>query len=143
VLQAVVLTKDGKMVLTPTYYVFDLYQHHMDARELGCTIEAAQAGTEKHTLPGITASASEKDGVVTVTLTNLDPDRAEEVEICAGAPVKEAKGRILQGKMGEYNDFDNAPLKTEAFSDFSIQGDTLRVKMPGCAVAEIRMKVSE
>ncbi len=143
VLQAVILTKDGKMVLTPTYYVFDLYQHHMDARELGCTIEAAQAGTEKHSLPGITASASEKDGVVTITLTNLDPDRAEEVEICAGVPVQEAKGRILQGKMGEYNDFDNAPLKTEAFSDFSIQGDTLRVKMPGCAVAEIRMKVSE
>lgn len=69
--------------------------------------------------------------------------KAEEVEICAGVPVQEAKGRILQGKMGEYNDFDNAPLKTEAFSDFSIQGDTLRVKMPGCAVAEIRMKVSE
>ena len=38
-------------------------------------------------------------GVVTITLTNLDPDRAEEVEICAGVPVQEAKGRILQGKV--------------------------------------------
>ena len=142
VLQAIILTKEEQMVLTPTYHVFDLYKHHMDAKELECTVEAERAGTEKHALPGITASASEKDGLVTVTLSNLSPDRAEEIVIDPGTPVKAVTGRILHGKMDEYNDFDRAPLKVEPFSDYIIREDTLSVKMPCCAVAEIRFKVS-
>ena len=140
VLQAIILTEDGKMVLTPTYYVFDLYQHHMDAKELGCEIEAAQLGTEKFQVSGVTASASEKDGYVTVTLSNLDPDNGDEVVI--GLPgAAEVTGRILQGKMDAYNDFGNAPLKTEAFRDFEIRGDEIHVRMPACSVAELRVKI--
>ena len=141
VLQAIILTKDEKMVLTPTYHVFDLYQHHMDAKQLECVVEAEKTGTEKHVLPGITASASEKDGMITVTLANLSPDRTKEVEIAAGGKVTEAAGRILQGKMDAYNDFDRAPLKTETFGDFAMIDGGLRVKMPPCSVAEIRLGV--
>ena len=140
VLQAIILTKDEKMVLTPTYYVFDLYKHHMDAKELGCTIEAETVGTEKHSLPLVTASASEKDGVVTLTLSNLDPEKAQEVTVETGCQAAEAAGRILQGKMDAYNDFDSAPLKAEPFTEIGISGDTVTVKMPPCSVAEIRIK---
>ena len=140
VLQAIILTKDEQMVLTPTYYVFDLYKEHMDAKELGCEIEAGKLGTEKFSVPGVTASASEKDGFITVTLSNLDPDKADDVVISlpgAGG----VTGRILQGKMDEFNDFGNAPLKTEAFSDFEIRGDEILVRMPACSVAELRVKI--
>ena len=34
VLQAMILTREGEMVKTPTYHVFDLYQSHMDAMRL-------------------------------------------------------------------------------------------------------------
>ena len=138
VLQAIILTKEDRMVLTPTYHVFDLYQHHMDAKELHCEIEADMAGTGRHTLPGITASASEKDGKITVTLSNLNPDRAEEVSISLKQPVKQAAGRILQGRMDEYNDFDHAPLHVEPFDGFIIHGGVVEIKMPSCSVAEIR-----
>jgi len=140
VLQAIILTQDEKMVLTPTYYVFDLYQHHMDAKELKCGIEAEQMGTEKHSMPGITASASEKDGTVTVTLSNLSPDRAQEV-VVAGVPAVKAEGRILQGRMDAYNDFDNAAISTKPFTDFEIRGGEITVRMPACAVAEIRISM--
>ena len=138
VLQAIILTQDEKMVLTPTYYVFDLYQHHMDAKELACGIEAEKLGTEKHSLPGISASASEKDGIVTVTLSNLDPAKGQEVTI-AGVKAGKAAGRILQGKMDQYNDFGSAPLKAEEFSDFEIRGGEVIIRMPACSVAEIRI----
>ena len=141
VLQAIILTKEEKMVLTPTYYVFDLYQHHMDAKELACTIEAEQLGTEKFSLPGVTASASEKDGMITVTLSNLDPEKGEEVVIALQDAAAEAAGRILRGKMDAYNDFDSAPLKTEPFGDFDIDGKEIRVRMPACSVAEIRIRI--
>ena len=140
VLQAIILTKDERMVLTPTYYVFDLYQHHMDAKELNCAIEADTAGTEKHSMPGITASASEKDGNVTLTLSNLNPEKDEEVTVSMDTEVTAVCGRILHGKMDAYNDFDNAPLKISEFTDFEMKDGKLIVKMPACSVAEIRIR---
>ncbi len=141
VLQAIILTKDEKMVLTPTYYVFDLYQHHMDAKQLECMIEAEKLGTEEYSVPGITASASEKDGMITVTLSNLSPDRAEDVEIVPGIPMAEATGRILHGKPNAYNDFDRVTLKAEPFSDFTFRDGCLTVRAPACSVMEIRIRV--
>lgn len=140
VLQAIILTKEEKMVLTPTYYVFDLYKHHMDAKELGCAIEADDLGTEKYKIPGITASASEKDGIITLTLSNLDPDKGEDVRVELEGKTAEVNGRILQGKMDAYNDFDNAPLKIEAFTDFTSDDTGISVRMPPCAVAELRIR---
>ena len=55
--------------------------------------------------------------------------------------VSEATGRILQGKMDEFNDFDHAPLKVTAFDDFTIRNGMLNVRMPACSVAEIRISV--
>ena len=140
VLQAIILTKDEEIVLTPTYHVFDLYQHHMDAKELGCAIEADRLGTGKYSLPGISASASEKDGILTVTLSNLSPDRAEEVEIALPRRAEAAAGRILQGRMNEYNDFGNAPLKAAPFEGITVRDGALSVRMPACSVAEIRIR---
>ena len=138
VLQALVLTKDEQMILTPTYHVYDLYQHHMDAKELHCEFEAGRLGDSGHTVPGITASASEKDGMITVTLSNLSPDRAEEVTISTGRPHGQVTGRILHGSMNAYNDFGNAPLHIEPFDGFTVGGGVLSVRMPACAVAEVR-----
>ena len=140
VLQAIILTEGEQMVLTPTYHVFDLYKAHMDAKELDCFVEAGQLGNEKYQVPGISASASEKDGKVTVTLTNLNPDEGEEVLVSLrDEKITEAQGRILTGRMDEYNDFGNAPLKVESFTDFRIRDGALLVKMPACATAEIRL----
>ena len=138
-----ILTKEEEMVLTPTYYVFDLYKHHMDAKELACTVEAEKLGTEKHLLPGVTASASEKDGIITVTMSNLNPDESEEIVISLQDQAAGAAGRILHGKMDAYNDFGNTPLKTELFDDFDIHGKEIHVRMPACSVAELRIRENQ
>ena len=104
------------------------------------SVEAATLGTEKFQVAGVTASASEKDGFVTVTLSNLDPEKADEVVISLPG-AGEVTGRILQGKMDAYNDFGNSPLKTEAFSNFEARGDEIIVRMPACSVAELRVKI--
>ena len=141
VLQAIILTQDDKMVLTPTYHVFDLYQHHMDAKELACTVETQNLGTEQYSLPGVTASASEKDGMLTVTLSNLDPEKPGEIRIALEDEAGETAGRILKGKMDEYNSFDRAPLKPEAFGDYDVLGKEIHVRMPACSVAELRIRI--
>ena len=140
VLQAIILTEGDQMVLTPTYHVFDLYKEHMDAKELDCYVEAEQSGTEKYPIASVTASASEKDGRITLTVTNLEPEKAQEITVSLkGEAIRGAEGRILAGKMDAYNDFGKEAVAVKAFTDFEVKDGNLVIRMPACAVAEIRL----
>ena len=140
VLQAIILTEGDRMVLTPTYHVFDLYKGHMDAKELDCFIEAEETGSDRFRMASVTASASEKDGRITLTLSNLEPDKAQEVTVSLkGERISGAEGRILTGKMDEYNDFGSETLAVQPFTDFETRDGNLVIRMPACAVAEIRL----
>ncbi len=140
VLQAIILTEGERMVLTPTYHVFDLYRHHMDARELDCFVDAAQVGEGKWQMPEITASASEKDGRVTLTLANLNAEEAAEVTVALnGERVERAEGRLLAGDMRTCNTFDSAPLAVRPLEGLRAEDGVLKLCLPRCAVAEIRL----
>ncbi len=140
VLQAIILTEGEKMVLTPTYHVFDLYKNHMEARELDCFVIADTVGEGEWKLPEITASASEKDGRITLTLANINPEKEAEVTVeLAGEAVQGAEGRILEGEMRALNNFDSSPLSVKTLSSHSVKDGKLTVKLPRCSVAEIRL----
>ena len=128
------------MVLTPTYHVFDLYKGHMDAKELDCFVEAEETGSDRFRMASVTASASEKDGRITLTLSNLEPEKAQEITVSLkGERISGAEGRILAGKMDEYNDFGSETLAVQPFTDFETRDGNLMIRMPACAVAEIRL----
>ena len=138
VLQSVILTEGERMVLTPTYHVFDLYRAHQDAREVDCFVQCDQVGLDQWTLDQVTASASEKDGVLTLTVANVSADAPVEITLTgAGAAVKAA--RILHGQMGDYNDFDHSPLSVQPFTGYRAEGDAIVLTLPACSVAEITL----
>ena len=140
VLQAIILTEGEKMVLTPTYHVFDLYRNHMDARQVDCYVQADRIGTERFGVPAVSASASEKDGRITLTLSNLDPDQPRTVTVdLRGETIDGASGRILSGAMDAYNDFDHSPLAVRDFTDFALKDGNLLVQLPPCSVAELKL----
>lgn len=58
VLQAMILTKGDKMILTPTYHVFDMYKVHHDVTLLPVELKCAdyQFGGEK--IPALNVSVS-------------------------------------------------------------------------------------
>src|SRR5699024_3568603 len=69
VLQAVVLTDGAKMVLTPTYHVFDLYKVHQGATLLHSSVSCGC--DEASGLPLVQESASRAaDGSLSTTLCN-------------------------------------------------------------------------
>lgn len=140
VLQAIILTEGDQMVLTPTYHVFDLYQDHMDARQLDCYIQSERIGTEKYGIGAISASASEKEGRITLTLSNLDPEKAREVDISLrDEAIQQVSGRILTGAMDAWNDFGRSPLAVQPYTDFTVRDGRLKAKLPPCAVAELKL----
>ena len=81
VLQALILTEGDKMVLTPTYHVFEMYQVHHDATFLPVDVTTDNTTLGAETLPAVSASASrDAQGRVHLSLVNLDPRMAATVE---------------------------------------------------------------
>src|SRR5579871_561678 len=102
VLQAMIMTDGPKMVLTPTYHVFDMYQAFMGATPYPATTDSSDyvAG-----VPMVDVSAARgKDGKIYLALVNTDPTkRVHLVTNLTGA----AHGRILTGPaMDSHNSFD-------------------------------------
>ena len=80
VLQAMVLTEGEKMILTPTYHIYDMYKVHQDAKLLDFAVlsDDYECGTEN--LKQINASVSKDSlGNINATLVNLDPNQMAEV----------------------------------------------------------------
>ena len=139
VLQSVVLTEGDQMVLTPTYHVFDLYKAHQNANEIDCYVQTETVGEGEWQTKQVTASASEKDGVITVTMANLAADKPATV-VLEGAKAACVAGRILKGEMHQYNDFGDSPLAVEAFDGCKLEDGRIVVELPACCVAEITIK---
>jgi alpha-N-arabinofuranosidase len=67
VLQAVILTNQEKMILTPTYHVMEMYNVHQNARQLPVQFTSPDYNFKDARLPAISVSASQdSSGVVHV-----------------------------------------------------------------------------
>ena len=138
VLQAMILTDKDKMILTPTYWVYDLYKPFQGATSLPVEVDSPAYQMGKDSVPAVSASAGrDTAGVVHLALVNLDPNKSATVKIkLAGVAGKSAKGRVLTAPtMSAHNTFE-APnaVKPTAFTDATIKGDTLTATLPAKAV---------
>src|SRR5690606_7696392 len=69
VLQAVVLTDGAKMILTPTYHVFEMFNVHQDAAVLRTDLISPDYVLGEQRIPAVSASASrDKNGKVHLSL---------------------------------------------------------------------------
>src|ERR1017187_10203686 len=115
VLQAMILTDKEKMVLTPTYHVFEMYKVHQDATLLPTDVQSADYQSGSARLPQVNASASrDQTGKIHVTLCNLDPQHPAELACdLQGANTSKISGRVLTApEMNAHNTFAQPePLK--------------------------------
>ena len=144
VLQAVILTKDEKMILTPTYHVMEMYNVHQDATMLPVNLSSSdyQFGNEK--LQAVSASASKDNkGVTHISFVNIDATKAQDVVVnINGAIYKSVTGRILtSAKIQDYNSFENpGKIKPSNFAGVSLNNSTLNVKIPPFSVVVLELK---
>jgi alpha-N-arabinofuranosidase len=144
VLQAVILTKEEKMILTPTYHVMEMYNVHQDAKLIPLTIRSNNYMFGKEKLPAISASASkDSTGLVHISLVNIDAKNTQDVTISLeGGSFTTVGGRILtSAKLQDHNSFEEpAKIKPAPFSGATLKGKTLSVKMPPFSVAVLELK---
>ena len=138
VLQSVILTEGEKMILTPTYHVFNMYKNHQEATLVESYIETKMIGVdEENQVPNLHESVSVDDeGRINITINNLSIDEAYDIEgIIVDRPIKSVTATILTNKMDAYNTFDNPEVvKPEEFKDFVLTSEGLNFNIPACSV---------
>ncbi|MEZ4933646.1 MAG: alpha-L-arabinofuranosidase C-terminal domain-containing protein [Saprospiraceae bacterium] len=145
VLQAVILTKEEKMLLTPTYHVFKMFNVHQDATLLPSEIHnGAYYNSGKESLPAVSCSASKNAaGEINISIVNIDANKKNIVDVVLnGATVKNVKGTVLKSaKIQDHNTFDN-PEKVQptAFNDFKLEGKNIKVTVPPFSVVVLNVK---
>ena len=129
VLQAMILTDGPRMLLTPTYHVFDMYKPFKGAAPLKAEVQSASLRRGEVELPAVEASvARTADGKTVVALVNLDPDRPARVSTNLKGSVQ---GRVLTAAaMDAHNTFDR-PKAIEPAAFAAAPGtDGLTLELP-------------
>jgi alpha-L-arabinofuranosidase len=144
VLQAMILTDHEKMIVTPTYYVFEMYKVHQDATLLPVELKCADYEFRGQKIPAINVSASrDKAGKIHLSLCNLDPTNARKLSCTfQGFQAKRVSGRVLTAPaMTAHNTFAQPDaVKPATFEDFSLNGDVLAATLPSKSVAVLEME---
>ena len=143
VLQAVILTDEAKMILTPTYHVMEMYKVHQDAKLIPVKFNSPLYIYNNKTLPAISVSASKKDDIVNVSLVNVDAHKENKVVLDLNElGIRNVTAKILTSNtLQDYNSFDN-PNKIEPsnYRGFETSRGKLTVTLPPFSVVVLEGK---
>ena len=144
VLQALILTDKEKMLLTPTYHVFDMYKVHQDAMLLPVQFFSPDYVYGNDKLPAVNASASkDKDGIVHISFVNVDAHKPVAVSASLiGMKYKNVKGQILTApSFTTINTFEKPDnIKPATFTAYNKDGDNLTVMLPPLSVVVLELQ---
>jgi alpha-N-arabinofuranosidase len=145
VLQALILTEEGsdRIVLTPTYHVFEMYKVHHDATLLPLDLRCDDYTCGKYTMPSLSASASRNQaGRVHLSLCNVNPNQEADVTCeVRGMALNAVQGRVLTAdRMHAHNTFD-APeqVRPAVFQGAAIQGNQFSITLPTRSVVVLEL----
>jgi alpha-L-arabinofuranosidase len=143
VLQAVVLTDGPKMVLTPTYWVFDMYKVHQDALMVPSELKCDKYINKTDSLPSLTVSTSiDKQGKMHISICNLNPLKDEPLScILNGFDAKTVTGTIINAReLNAHNTFDNpSAVGISKFNGFKLAGGKLEGLVPAHSVITLEL----
>jgi alpha-N-arabinofuranosidase len=144
VLQSMVLTDKEKMLVTPTYHVFEMYTVHQDATLLPSEVNSADYTVGLEKIPDVNVSASrDKAGKIHVTLCNLNPNQAAQVACTlAGAKAQKLTGRVLTApEMNAHNTFDKPEaVKPAEFTAFKTTAEGFSTTLPAMSVVVLEVE---
>ncbi|MDR6884848.1 alpha-N-arabinofuranosidase [Bacillus sp. 3255] len=146
VLQAVILTEGEKMVLTPTYHVFDMYKVHQDAELLDIHSSIAELGSGKEAIPQISVSASrDAEGRIHISLCNLDHEAGAHVALelrgLTGSIASITGTTLTSDVIDGHNTFEETDrVAPVAFTAFTLNGEQLSVELPPMSVTVLELR---
>lgn len=143
VLQSMILTEGAKMILTPTYHVFEMYKVHQGADRLAADLVCEDYNFADQKIPALHVSASKsKDGMVSVSICNLNPNASADLDCSInGFRVGTVSGRVLTAaSMQAHNTFENpSAVKPAPLNAIRVNDGKLTVTIPARSVAVLKI----
>jgi alpha-N-arabinofuranosidase len=144
VLQSIILTDRQRMLLTPTYHVFDLFQVFQGATSLPFQMDSPRYAAQGTAIPAISGSAARSaDGAVHLSLVNFDPHHAASLRVAlAGMAASTVQATLLTGSsMDAHNTFE-APNAVHpiAYSGAALEPHAVTVTLPPMSVIVVELK---
>ncbi|WP_017812878.1 alpha-N-arabinofuranosidase [Paenibacillus shenyangensis] len=145
VLQAMVLTEGDRMILTPTYHVFDMYQVHQDSERLDLQYESPEYKLGAQSIAKISAAASrDQSGKIHLTICNLSHADGESFSCKiegADQDTYHVTGQLLAADaLNAHNTFEQPENVTPTAFEVSLSEDgTLSFQLPPASVAAITL----
>ena len=116
----------------------------MDADQLDSFVVTDWVGPEENKrVKAVTSSASTKDNIYTVTLTNADLDNARTVTVKMEGleKISSASAVILEGeKMNSMNTFEKPDAVVEKKADCKVDGNVVTVTLKPRSVLALQVK---
>jgi len=144
VLQSVLLTEGEKIIRTPTWHVFEMYQVHQDAELLDCDAENIVYEFDGKKIPAISISASRRNGEIHLTMCNIhhELDREIELDVRGAADTGFVAGRLLHAPaLDTCNTFDAPELVCPQPYRIDKTGpSSFAMKLPAHSVALVTLK---
>ncbi|MBI5305466.1 MAG: alpha-N-arabinofuranosidase [Chloroflexi bacterium] len=143
VLQAMILTQKEKMLLTPSYHVFEMYSVHQDATMVPVDVQSETYEHAGYAVPAVSVSASvDANGKLRITLSNANPHKDIAVNaFVRGMKANQAQGRVLQaGAMNAHNTFEKPnEVRPKEFNDAKVSSDGLEISVPRMSVVGLEV----
>jgi len=138
VLQSMILTDKEKMLLTPTYHVFEMFKVHQGATALPLQLATPDYVVGENKIPAVSASASrDAAGKIHLSLTNADSNNAITLECrLMGASAQSVSGRVLSAPaVNAHNTFTEPnAVAPQPFNGATLAGNSLDVTLPAKSV---------
>jgi alpha-N-arabinofuranosidase len=143
VIQSLVLTRGDKMVVTPTWHIFDMYKVHQDATLIPVDVVAPDYVIGDARLPTLSVSASrDAAGKLHVSIVNLDPNKGADIS----AALVGVKGGTVRAKTLTADAIDTRirfegpdPFLPKPVKDVRLQGDRLSLSVPAKSVTMVEI----
>lgn len=144
VLQAMILTQNDKMIVTPTYHVFDLFKVHQDAELLDTYIESPVYQHGKESVPQISVSSSiDNSGAVHISICNMSLEASAEIKCeLRGMDASSVEASILTAsEMNAHNTFDEPDaIKPVELDGAALRDGVLTVTLPPKSVTVLAVQ---
>jgi alpha-L-arabinofuranosidase len=143
VLQSLVLTKGSQMLLTPTYYVFDLYKVHQNAKLVPIQFNSPDYVNGGQKIPALNVSASkDSTGAVHISLVNLDPSKNISIQTSIDGTWKTVTGKALtSANLTDVNTFEQPKKLIETnFTGARLSGNNLTIDLPAKSIVVLELK---
>ncbi len=143
VLQAMILTQDDKMILTPSYHIFEMFKVHQDATFIPVELNSHNFAIGESEIKAISASLSkDKNGKMHLSIANADLEKDVELNCdIRGADVSSVNGRILTApSITSHNTFEKPEVvKPKAFTEAKIRKNVLSLTIPAKSVLVLEL----